>query len=148
MRSLRELTPLFAAAVVAAVALETRAATIWDGVFTAEQAGRGQLAYTGPCDRCHGYKLDGAADDPDMLPAPPIAGAKFLRKWDGRPLAALFEYTRATMPSNNPGYLTEGEVTDIIAFMLASSGAPAGATELPRNTEALANISLESTAAR
>ena len=38
--------------------------TIWDGVFTAEQALRGQAAYTGPCDRCHGYKLDGAPEDP------------------------------------------------------------------------------------
>ena len=31
---------------------------------------------------------------PDMLPAPPVAGAKFLRKWNGRSLAALFEYVR------------------------------------------------------
>jgi S-disulfanyl-L-cysteine oxidoreductase SoxD len=135
-------TALFAAAVAAAAGAQTAAATIWDGVFTAEQARRGQLAYTGPCDRCHGFKLDGAADDPDMLPAPPIAGAKFLRKWAGRPLAALFEYTRATMPSNNPGYLTDTEVADIIAFMLASSGAPAGAAELPRDTGELASISV------
>src|SRR6185436_12763694 len=77
----------------------TTPVSIWDGVYTAEQARRGQLAYTGPCDRCHGYKLDGAPDDPDMLPAPPVAGPKFLRKWDGRTLAALFDYVRATMPS-------------------------------------------------
>src|SRR5690606_4551875 len=61
----------------------TEPRSIRDGVFTPEQAARGQLAYTGPCDRCHGFKLDGASDDPDMLPAPPIAGAKFLRKWNG-----------------------------------------------------------------
>lgn len=145
MSSLRVMaTALAAAAVVAAASAETNRATIWDGVFTAEQARRGQLAYTGPCDRCHGFKLDGASDDPDMLPAPPIAGAKFLRKWDGRPLAALFEYTRATMPSNNPGYLSDTEVADIIAFMLASSGAPPGPVELPHDAPALANIALES----
>jgi mono/diheme cytochrome c family protein len=112
-------------------------------VFTSEQARRGQLAYTGPCDRCHGYKLDGASEDPDMLPAPPIAGAKFLRKWEGRSLAVLLEYTRATMPSNNPGYLTDGEIADIVAYMLAASGVPAGNAELQPGPRSLAGISIE-----
>jgi mono/diheme cytochrome c family protein len=104
--------------------------SIWDGVFTVEQARRGQTAYTGPCDRCHGYKLDGASDDPDMLPAPPVAGPKFLRTWEGRSLGALFEYTRATMPANNPGFLTTQELADVIAYMLLVSGVPAGDVEL------------------
>jgi S-disulfanyl-L-cysteine oxidoreductase SoxD len=114
--------------------------SIRDGVFTAEQARRGQAAYTGPCDRCHGFKLDGAPDDPDMLPAPPVAGPKFLRKWNGRTLAALFEYTRATMPANNPGYLADAEVADIMAYMLAVSGMPAGGAALSTEREALAGI--------
>ena len=114
--------------------------SIRDGVFTAEQVRRGQAAYTGPCDRCHGFKLDGAPDDPDMLPAPPVAGPKFLRKWDGRTLAALFEYTRATMPANNPGYLSAEEVADIVAYMLSVSGMPAGDTALQPAPEALASI--------
>ena len=114
--------------------------TTSDGVFTMEQARRGELAYTGPCDRCHGYKLDGASEDPDMLPAPPVAGPKFLRKWSGRSLAALVEYLRATMPANNPGYLSDGEWADIVAYMLAASGMPAGNEALRPNREALASI--------
>ncbi len=114
--------------------------SIRDGVFTAEQVRRGQAAYTGPCDRCHGYKLDGASDDPDMLPAPPVAGPKFLREWNGRTLASLFEYVRATMPSNNPGYLSDAEVADIVAYMLSVSGMPAGDDALPPGLEALANV--------
>ena len=116
-------------------------ASIRDGVFTAEQARRGKIAYTGPCDRCHGFKLDGASDDPDMLPAPPVAGPKFLRKWNGRTLAALFEYVRTTMPANNPGYLSDAEVADIVAYMLSSSDAPAGSGEL--RPDALAAIVIE-----
>jgi mono/diheme cytochrome c family protein len=119
------------------------APSIRDGVFTAEQARRGKIAYTGPCDRCHGFKLDGASDDPDMLPAPPVAGPKFLRKWNGRTLMALFEYVRTTMPSNNPGYLSDAEVADIVAYMLSSSGIPAGREELRPNREALAGIVIE-----
>jgi mono/diheme cytochrome c family protein len=117
--------------------------SIRDGVFTAEQAARGQLAYTGPCDRCHGYKLDGASDDPDMLPAPPVAGPKFLRKWEGRTLAALFEYLRATMPANNPGYLSDAEVADIVAYMLSVSGMPAAEKPLRPDGAALAEIVIE-----
>jgi quinoprotein glucose dehydrogenase len=114
--------------------------SIRDGVFTMEQARRGQAAYTGPCDRCHGYKLDGASDDPDMLPAPPVAGPKFLRKWNGRTLAVLVEYLRVTMPANNPGYLTDAEWADIVAYMLSVSGMPAGADALQPDRETLARI--------
>jgi mono/diheme cytochrome c family protein len=118
--------------------------SVRDGVFTAEQARRGQIAYTGPCDRCHGLKLDGAPDDPDMLPAPPVAGPKFLRNWNGRTLAALFEYTRATMPANNPGYLSDAEVADIVAYMLSASGLPAGDETLRPDLEVLASIAIVS----
>ncbi|HVJ30036.1 MAG TPA: cytochrome c [Gammaproteobacteria bacterium] len=119
------------------------APSIRDGVFTAEQARRGRIAYTGPCDRCHGFKLDGASDDPDMLPAPPVAGPKFLRKWNGRTLASLFDYVLTTMPSNNPGYLSEAEVADIVAYMLSVSGMPAVEKPLPSNRAALATVVIE-----
>jgi mono/diheme cytochrome c family protein len=132
-----------AAAVAAAHAALAQTRSIRDGVFTAEQAARGRIAYTGPCDRCHGYKLDGAADDPDMLPAPPIAGPKFLRKWSGRPLAELLDYVRVTMPANNPGYLSDAEVADILAYMLAVSEMPAGVNALPLNRDTLAKVVIE-----
>jgi mono/diheme cytochrome c family protein len=131
---------LVAAGAAAAAEGEAAGASIWDGVFTAEQARRGQLAYTGPCDRCHGYKLDGASDDPDMLPAPPVAGRKFLREWSGRSLAALVEYVRTTMPKNNPGYLTSDEVADIVAYMLSVSRVPSGGASLQPDAGALAGI--------
>jgi quinoprotein glucose dehydrogenase len=126
-----------------AQAVATEAVSVRDGVFTVEQARRGQAAYTGPCDRCHGYKLDGASDDPDMLPAPPVAGPKFLRKWNGRSLAALFEYLRATMPANNPGYLSDGELADIVAYMLSMSSMPPGAEPLRPDWDGLARVVIE-----
>jgi len=75
-----------------------------------------------------------------MFSTRPIAGAKFLRVWDGRTLGVLFEYLRATMPENNPGFLADGEYSDLIAYMLARSGAPAGDSELPADSAALAGI--------
>jgi hypothetical protein len=79
-----------------------------------------------------------------MLPAPPVAGPKLLRKWEGRSLAALFEYTRATMPSNNPGFLSDQEFVDVIAYMLAASGAPAGDDELRTDPQTLAKVVVSS----
>jgi mono/diheme cytochrome c family protein len=146
MRLLVSFAVSVACGVLAAQTCASEARTVREGVFTAEQARRGQAAYTGPCDRCHGYKLDGAADDPDMLPAPPVAGAKFLRRWNGRSVAALVEYLRVSMPANNPGYLSDAELADIVAYMLATSGLPAGNAPLPSDRAALAAVLIVSQA--
>lgn len=113
------------------------------GVYTSDQAKRGERIYPSVCGRCHGQRLDGAPEDPDMLPAPPIAGPKFLRSWEGATLAALFELTRTTMPAINPGSLADQEFADIVGYMLAASGFPAGDRELPPDPVALSRITIE-----
>jgi cytochrome c len=119
------------------------ARTIWDGVYSEAQAMRGQAVYAAPCGRCHGHKLDGAPDDPDMFPAPPIGGWKFFRNWDGRTLALLYEYTRNTMPANNPGFLSDQEFVDLLAYMLWASGAPIGTVELAPDPVNLGQIAIQ-----
>ena len=114
--------------------------SVWDGVFTEAQAERGQAVYPGPCGLCHGRRLDGAPDDPDMLSTPSLARARFLRIWEGRSLATLFEYTRATMPEANPESLDDQEYVDIIAYMLSVSGMPAGDDELEPDSQSLARF--------
>ena len=116
--------------------------SVWDGVFTEVQANRGQAAYTGACAICHGRRLNGAPDDPDMRSTPPLARAAFLREWDGRSLAALFEYTRATMPEDNPNSLTDPEYVDVIAYMLSVGGMPAGPDALPTDPQRLSRIAI------
>ncbi len=115
-------------------------ASVWDGVFTEAQASRGQAVYTGACGICHGRRLNGAPEDPDMRSTPPLARARFLRIWDGRSLATLFEYTRATMPEDNPNSLTEQEYVDVIAYMLSVGGMPAGGDELQLDPRSLARV--------
>ena len=115
-------------------------AAVWDGVFTEAQATRGQEAYTGACAICHGRRLNGAPEDPDMRSTPPLARARFLRIWEGRSLATLFEYTRATMPEDNPSSLTEQEYVDVIAYMLAVGGMPVGDDELQADSRSLSRV--------
>ena len=115
-------------------------ASVWDGVFTETQAERGRAAYLGACGLCHGRRLNGAPDDPDMRSTPPLARARFLRNWQGRSLATLFEYTRATMPEDNPGALTDEEYVDVITYMLSVGGMPTGETELRPELGRLARV--------
>ena len=121
----------------------TEVASVWQGVYTEAQASRGQGVYDGACGLCHGRRLNGAPDDPDMRSTPPLARARFIREWEGRSLAALFEYTRATMPENNPGSLTDDEYVDVIAYMLSVSGMPAGDDELPPDPQSLARAVIQ-----
>jgi mono/diheme cytochrome c family protein len=129
-----------AAAVTAGQSPAERDASIWDAVYSEAQAQRGEAIYASTCGTCHGYKLNGAPDDPDMISTPPIAGQKFLRDWDGRSLATLYAYTRTTMPTNNPGFLTDAEYADLLAYMLSVSGAPAGEEDLPSDPGRLTGI--------
>jgi len=115
-------------------------ASVWDGVFSEAQATRGEAVYEGACGLCHGYRLNGAPDDPDMRSTPPLARARFLRVWEGRSLATLFEYSRATMPEDNPNSLTEQEYVDVIAYMLSGGGMPVGNDELQLDPRSLARV--------
>ena len=133
---------------VVAAALDAAAdagevASVWDGVFTEAQAARGREAYSGACSFCHGRRLNGAPDDPDMRSTPPLVRARFLREWDGRSLATLFAYTRQTMPEDNPGSMTDQEYVDTMAYMLSVGGMPAGNDELPPDPRGLARIVIQ-----
>ena len=129
-----------AGAVLARLADVEPAASVWDGVFTEDQAARGRQVYFGACGLCHGRRLNGAPDDPDMVSTPSLARARFLRVWEGRSLAVLLAYTRLTMPEDNPASLTDQEYVDVVAYMLSMSRMPAGGDELPPDARGLADI--------
>lgn len=117
--------------------------TIWDGVFTQEQADRGEEVARGACGMCHGSRLNGVPDDADMSPAPPLARHKFLTGWEGRPLGAAFTYSHLTMPLSNPGMLPEEDYAAVVAYMLSASGAPAGDAPLSTDPVELGHIRIE-----
>lgn len=114
--------------------------SIWDGVYTVEQAEQGAKVYKAPCGLCHGTKLNGAPDDMDMVPGPALARAAFLRNWNGRSLGALYSMSRLTMPKSNPGFLPDEDYAAIVAHMLATSNVPPGSTPLPADPIALGAI--------
>jgi mono/diheme cytochrome c family protein len=118
---------------------QEKSRSVWDGVYTEEQARRGQTLYNQQCSTCHGDTLAGG----EM--APPLAGGEFLANWNGLTLGDLFERIRTTMPLNKPGMLSRQTNADILAYMLDVNKFPDGKTELPRETEVLKQIKIEAT---
>ena len=112
--------------------------TVWDGVYTEDQAKRGESIYRKECAACHGDMLTGGES------APPLTGGAFLANWNGLTMGDLFDRIRKTMPQSAPGRLTRQQDADILAFMLSVNKFPAGKTELYRQLEMLKEIRFES----
>jgi mono/diheme cytochrome c family protein len=98
------------------------AQTVWDGVYTANQAARGQTAYLLHCVTCHKADLLGIEGA--------LKGEPFIERRREDNLETLFLDMRATMPRGNPGGLPDQTYTDIISYLLQSNDMPPGAAEL------------------
>src|SRR5215472_8080910 len=92
--------------------------SVWDGVYTPEQATRGQELYQRKCASCHGDKMTGGES------APPLTGGEFLSNWNGLTLDVLFERIRVTMPSDNPAKVPRPAKADILAYLLSMNTFP------------------------
>jgi mono/diheme cytochrome c family protein len=101
--------------------------TIWDGVYTAEQARRGAPLYQMHCANCHGEGLQG------LEIAPALAGDVFNSTWEGVTLSDLADRIRTTMPMTAPGTLSRQQTVDVVAFILEAGKFPAGTTPLDPN---------------
>ena len=99
--------------------------TVWDGVYTAEQAASGQGEYGAYCAECHGNTLNGRS-------APALEGDIFWRDWGEETLDVLYDAIRTTMPAADPGSLSSKTYLDIVAYILKENGLPAGTEELER----------------
>jgi mono/diheme cytochrome c family protein len=118
--------------------LEAQSASrsVWECVFTTDQAARGKALYTDKCAACHGASLGGH----DVAPA--LASSVFLDNWSGQSLGDLAGRIHNTMPLNDPGSLRNRQVADLIAFVLSFNQFPAGSSELPAEPMLLQQITL------
>lgn len=126
------------AAVAIAGCLATVAAqtsrSVWDMVYTVEQAKKGEALAASQCVSCHGDRLMGGEA------APPLAGDQFNSTWEGVLLSDLSDRIRTTMPLEKPGTLSRQQTADVLAYMLSVSKIPAGTTPLPADALALGQI--------
>lgn len=129
--------PVVWMALVTASPNAAQSKSVVDGVFTDEQAKRGEAAYTKDCSSCHGAGLDGDGF------APALAGSEFLSNWNGTSVGDLFDRIRVSMPPGSPGGVPPQTKVDIVAHLLKSNKYPTGKVELAKELDALKDIKLE-----
>ena len=115
----------------------TAAASVTAGVYTADQAKRGQTIYGDACAKCHLDDLSGGAT------SPPLKGPDFISGWKGKSVGALFDEVRMTMPFDSPGSLTPAQYADVLAYIFSSNSFPAGQKELDKEVAPLQEIKIE-----
>ena len=98
--------------------------SVWAGVYTLEQARRGEAAYGTRCAVCHLDNLKGS----EMAPA--LVGDSFGNDWDKKSVRALYSRILSTMPADDPASLGEKTVLDIVTYLLEANGFPAGSHPL------------------
>jgi len=127
----------FSARAEQAAAAPGTSKTVWDGVFTQEQADRGAGAFKTACSECHGNDLAGDGF------APALTGSDFMGNWNELSVGDLYERIRISMPPSGPSAVTPAQKADIVAYIMNVNKFPAGTTELEPKTEVLKGIKIE-----
>jgi len=116
--------------------LHGQSAPAADGIYSADQAHRGEALYQKQCVSCHGSALDGAG------PYPPLSGDDFLTKYEGQPALNLYDMIQKLMPATSPGTLSRPEAADLLSYILSFNKFPAGKTDLPSDEDSLKKLVL------
>lgn len=117
-----------------------QAQDVTEGVYSVEQAARGQQVYDEQCALCHGDALEGSI-------GPPLAGDGFLSIWGARPVLDLVDKIHNTMPLEAPAPLSRQASIDLTAYVLRAGGFPDGEAELTEDVLAGIVLPAGSTAA-
>jgi mono/diheme cytochrome c family protein len=130
--------------VSAATAVSTRAqapagagSSVGSGVYTEEQAKRGEAVSNKLCTSCHGPELSGGEAGPALV------GLEFLGNWTNLTVGDFYDRVHATMPADAPGTMTPQQTSDVTAYVFRLNKFPAGTTELPTDLAALKGIKIE-----
>ena len=89
------------------------------GWYLPVQITKGRFEYSQKCGVCHGAQLEGGG-------APALKGKQFEAQWNGKTLANLYGYIHNNMPLGLGASIPSQEYADIVAYLLAQSGVPAG----------------------
>lgn len=103
------------------------------GWFTTAQLGQGRFAYSQKCAVCHGAQLQGGG-------APALKGQVFNDQWDGKTLGDFYNYVHQNMPLGQGGNLSSQENADIVAYILAQNGLPAGEQKLTEKSPSMERV--------
>ncbi len=98
--------------------------SVWDGIYSEEQAKRGVTVYQEVCAACHGVDLRGDSNSPSLI------GVSFMFLWEHRSLGELLTKIQTEMPPANPNSLPSENYVDILAYVMQVNSFPAGKDKL------------------
>ncbi|MXW66762.1 MAG: cytochrome c [Gemmatimonadales bacterium] len=104
------------------------AANTTQGVFSEEQATRGEDVFWNICAECH-FEED--------------FGGPFIQSWAGASVKDLVDEIVATMPEDNPGGMPMEQYVDVVAYMFKINGMPTGEDELTAENVDAVEIALD-----
>ena len=107
-----------------------QAKSVWDGVYTEQQAASGAITFSASCARCHSSEPNGGEEGKRL------AGDHFWQSFRESTVDALLDFVSRNMPNGAPGTLSASAYADVVAFILSRNGLPAGSTELTRDSAA------------
>jgi mono/diheme cytochrome c family protein len=105
--------------------------TVWDGVYTNEQAARAAGTFNQVCSNCHTLAAQGTG---------PLSGEKFWEGFTQKTVGDLLTYVKTNMPNGNGGSLSASSYNDLVALILKSNDFPTGNAELAPETVAAVQI--------
>ena len=114
-------------AIVAVTVAMAEPRTVNDGIYTKAQAKVGEQLYADQCMLCHDKKY--------FRPV--------LKRSEGQSLSIMFTVMSTSMPESNPGFLSQKEYVDILAYILSLSRYAAGEEELGYQDGALNDLTIE-----
>jgi cytochrome c553 len=97
--------------------------SVWDGVYTQQQAARGASSFTTHCTRCH-------SADENEPERKSLAGKAFWSSFRESTVDSLLDYVSRNMPNGQGGSLEANTYADLVAFILSRNDLPAGSAEL------------------
>jgi cytochrome c len=119
--------------------------SVWERVYSDEQARRGEQQYKTSCSYCHRDDLSGGFFDDGTGRAPALAGPRafnssFAERWNDASLAEILATIVSTMPQNKPTSLSLPVYVDILTYLLSKNDIPSGPRELSTDLETLQQI--------
>lgn len=123
---------LFAVAVLtcaAVTAAPLQNKTVWDGVYTKQQADRGAASFESNCTRCHVASANTGEEGRNL------AGKAFWDSFRESTVDHLLDYVSKNMPNGAAaGSLSANTYLDLVAFILSKNDLPAGPDELTKES--------------
>jgi mono/diheme cytochrome c family protein len=120
---------VLSAAALGGLAAQDRQRTIRDGVFSRQQATRGEGVFESICTNCHEIE---DFTGPDA----------YLEGVEGESLWDTFEFVSSEMPEDDPASLNPEEYAAVLAYIFSEYGMPSGETDLPIERDSLRTITI------